>query len=99
MKGRPGGGCCGKCSRRDNMARTIHAIASYLLIALGAVHTALTPVFYARLTPNAMWFAGAGLAMVFAGFLNVTLSRGRGGIPWRGGSCTLPTSWSSLPEP
>lgn len=60
------------------MTRTVHSIASYLLIALGAVHTALTPVFYTPLTPNAMWFAGAGLAMVFAGFLNVILSRGAG---------------------
>jgi hypothetical protein len=60
------------------MTRTIHSIASYLLIALGAVHTALTPVFYGRLTPNAMWFAGAGLAMIFVGFLNVLLSRGAG---------------------
>jgi hypothetical protein len=60
------------------MIKTIHAITSYLLIALGAVHTALTPVFYGRLTPNAMWFAGAGLAMIFVGFLNVILSRGAG---------------------
>lgn len=60
------------------MTRTVHSIASYLLIALGAMHTALTPVFYSRLTPNAMWFAGAGLAMVFVGFLNVILSRGAG---------------------
>ena len=36
------------------MTRTIHSIASYLLIALGAVHTPLTPVFNARLTPNAI---------------------------------------------
>lgn len=58
------------------MIKTTHAVASSLLIALGAVHTALTPVFYERLTPNAMWFAGAGLAMIFVGFLNVVLSRG-----------------------
>ena len=38
--------------------------------------SALTPVFYSRLTANAMWFAGAGLAMIFVGFLNVVLSRG-----------------------
>jgi hypothetical protein len=60
------------------MTRTVHSTASYLLVALGAVHTALTPVFYGRLSPNAMWFAGAGLAMVFVGFLNVILSRGAG---------------------
>lgn len=58
------------------MIKTLHAVTSYLLITLGAVHTTLTPVFYGRLTPNAMWFAGAGLAMVFNGFLNVVLSRG-----------------------
>jgi len=46
------------------------------MIALGAVHTALTPYFYGRLTPGAMWFAGAGLAMIFIGFLNVLLNRG-----------------------
>jgi hypothetical protein len=60
------------------MIKTLHAVASYLLIALGAVHTALTPVFYGRLTPNAMWFAGSGLAMIFVGFLNIVLSRGAG---------------------
>ncbi len=60
---------------RNTMARIIHAVASCLLIALGAVHTGLTPVFYGRLSPGAMWFAGAGLAMVFVGFLNVAFGR------------------------
>ena len=50
-------------------------IISILLIALGAVHTALTPVFYGRFTLNALWFAGSGLAMLFVGFLNIALSR------------------------
>src|SRR5215212_8376786 len=57
------------------MLRTLHKISSVLLIALGAVHTALTPVFYGRFSLNALWFAGSGLAMLFVGFLNIALSR------------------------
>lgn len=55
--------------------RTLHRICAFLLIALGVVHTALTPVFYGRLSPGAMWFAGSGLAMIFVGFLNVAFGR------------------------
>lgn len=55
--------------------RTLHRICAILLIALGVVHTALTPVFYGRLSPGAMWFAGSGLAMIFVGFLNVAFGR------------------------
>ncbi len=60
------------------MLKTLHQISSYLLIALGVVHTSLTPVFMSRLSPGAMWFAGAGLAMVVLGFLNVCLRRDEG---------------------
>ena len=58
--------------------KAVHSIASYLLIALGGVHTALSPVFYGRLSPGALWFASAGLAMIFVGFLNVVLGRDAG---------------------
>ena len=57
------------------MPKSLHKISSILLVALGAVHTALTPVFYGRFTLNALWFAGSGLAMLFVGFLNIALSR------------------------
>lgn len=57
------------------MLRTLHKISSALLAALGVVHTALTPVFYGRFTMGALWFAGSGLAMIFVGLLNLTLSR------------------------
>lgn len=57
------------------MLRTIHIVSSSLLAALGFVHTALTPVFYGRFTMGALWFAGSGLAMIFVGLLNLTLSR------------------------
>lgn len=57
------------------MITTLHKISSYLLIALGVVHTSLTPVFYGRFSLNALWFAGSGLAMIFIGLLNVALGR------------------------
>jgi hypothetical protein len=57
------------------MLRTLHKISSALLTGLGVVHTALTPVFYGRLTLGALWFAGSGLAMIFVGLLNLTLCR------------------------
>lgn len=60
------------------MLRTLHKISSALLAALGGVHTALTPVFYGRFSHNALWFAGSGLAMIFVGLLNLTLSRDAG---------------------
>ncbi len=60
------------------MLKTLHKISSILLIILGVVHTALTPVFYGRFSLNALWFAGSGLAMLFVGFLNITLSRAGG---------------------
>ena len=56
----------------------MHKISSWLLVALGIVHTSLTPMFYGRLSVGAMWFAGSGLAMIFVGFLNVALNRGAG---------------------
>jgi hypothetical protein len=62
-------------SLRGDMLSTVHKISSVLLVALGVVHTALTPVFYGRFSHNAMWFAGSGLAMIFAGLLNIMLSR------------------------
>ncbi len=60
------------------MIRTIHRTSALLLTALGAVHTALTPVFYGRFSLGALWFAGSGLTMVFLGFLNIILERDAG---------------------
>jgi hypothetical protein len=58
--------------------KAVHKISSWLLVALGVVHTSLTPMFYGRLSVGAMWFGGSGLAMIFVGFLNIALSRGDG---------------------
>ncbi len=51
-----------------------YKIASYSL-ALGLIHTALTPLFYDHLSPAALWFAGTGLALVFLGLLNLGAER------------------------
>lgn len=57
------------------MIQTLHRISTYLLIALGVVHTSLTPVFNKRFSESAMYFASAGLAMIVIGFLNIVMSR------------------------
>ena len=72
------------------MLKTLHKISSALLVALGLVHTALTPVFYGRFSHNALWFAGSGLAMVFVGLLKLTLGRDVG-------ICTYNTPGTLLP--
>lgn len=57
------------------MVRLLHKVSVYLLIALGTVHTSLTPVFNKELSVEAMYFASAGLAMMVIGFLNLAMSR------------------------
>ena len=57
------------------MVRKLHRVCTYLLIALGIVHTSLTPVFNKEFSVDAMYFASAGLAMVILGLLNIAMSR------------------------
>ena len=59
---------------RNDMLTAIHKVSSFLLIALGIVHTALTRVFFQEFSIDALWFAGSGLAMIFVGFLNIVMS-------------------------
>lgn len=54
--------------------RRFYKIAAYSL-SLGVIHTALTPLFYDRFSPDALWFAGTGLALVFLGLLNIVAER------------------------
>ena len=61
------------------MSKRLHAICAILFVALGVVHVLFTLTFATRLTQGALWFAGSGLAMIFAGFLNLALSRGGAG--------------------
>lgn len=57
------------------MLKRLHQVSVYLLIALGAVHTALTPVFNREFSVETMYFASASLAMIVIGFLNIATGR------------------------
>jgi len=51
--------------------RIFYKIVMGLIIALGSLHSILTFVFYKEFSPRALWFFGAGLALLMLGFLNV----------------------------
>lgn len=55
--------------------KTMYAICMYLLVALGTGHTLLTPIFYPSFLPDALWFAGTGLSLLFLGLLNIVTER------------------------
>jgi hypothetical protein len=57
------------------MLRTLHTVCTYLIIALGVTHLLFTFHDYDAFTLRALWFAGAGFAIMFAGFLNLSLLR------------------------
>ncbi|MBS3807666.1 MAG: hypothetical protein KGY60_09200 [Bacteroidales bacterium] len=60
--------------------RFAYKAAAYLLVFLGIVHIALTPLFFKQFGLDVLWFAGTGLGLVFLGNLNlvVMLSRRSG---------------------
>lgn len=60
------------------MLRTAHKILSGIIIALGALHVLVTFHDYDSFSAEALWFAGAGVAILLAGFLNVILLRDAG---------------------
>ncbi|MCA1817569.1 MAG: hypothetical protein LC746_14465 [Acidobacteria bacterium] len=55
-----------------------YKICSWIAVALGCAHLLFTLRNYDEFSTDAFWFAGAGLAIVFAGFLNVALTRDGG---------------------
>lgn len=59
---------------QNNKIIKLYKASSYLLM-LGVIHAALTPLFYDFLSPNGMWFFGAGLALVFLSLLNIAASQ------------------------
>ncbi len=59
--------------------RRFYRITAYLLL-IGVIHTALTPVFYDKFSPDALWFAGTGLALIFLSLLNIMAERLY--LPW-----------------
>ncbi len=55
--------------------KIIYKILIGLIIALGIIHILTTFGAYDKLSADAIWFAGAGAAIIFAGFLNIVLLR------------------------
>lgn len=64
--------------------KTIHTIASILIVALGCLHIAVTFFNYNGLTYEAVWFLGTGVAIVLAGFMNIAMLRddGKDTVVW-----------------
>jgi hypothetical protein len=60
------------------MLKTLYQITTGLLIALGIVHVWFTRYAYDGFSLDALWFIGSGMAIIFAGLLNVVLLRGEG---------------------
>lgn len=63
-----------ECSKEESM-RSLHTAVSSALVMIGVGHTVMTVHYYQALTPAAIWFAGAGLALVFLGLLNLVAAR------------------------
>jgi hypothetical protein len=61
--------------------KTAYKTCSWLIVALGGAHTLFTLHDYDEFSLGAMWFFGSGLALVFAGFLNVANLRAAGRDP------------------
>lgn len=47
-------------------------MSSATVSVVALVHCAVTPMMYARLSPNAVWFFGTGLGLLLLGVLNWT---------------------------
>ncbi len=60
--------------------RLLQKITAYLLVVMGIVHIALTPIFFRQFGLDVLWFAGTGLALIFLGNINlmVLISRRSG---------------------
>ena len=59
----------------------LHRYTAYALAALGLVHT-LAARCYGELSAEAIWFAGAGLALVFLALLNLAADASPPGRVW-----------------
>ena len=63
------------------MPQTLHLVAAHGLIALGVIHT-LVAACAGELSTNAVWFAGAGMALVFLGMLNLAAEEAASARVW-----------------
>jgi hypothetical protein len=54
--------------------KILYKISAYLLVLIGIIHIAFSPVFFGQFGLDVLWFAGTGLGMVFLGNLNLIIS-------------------------
>lgn len=66
---------------RKPMMKRIDAVFAWIILALGVVHICVTPFVYSQFSQSAVWFAGAGLAGIFAGMLNLIRVRHVNSVP------------------
>lgn len=64
------------------MLGAFHRVATFGVIVLGAVHVTFVRC-YGELSPEAVWFAGAGFALVFLGLLNLAARATTTADVWR----------------
>ena len=66
------------------MTSMAHKIVAGIIIALGLLHVSMTFRGYDRFSLGALWFAGSGVAIILAGFLNLILLRevGKDRVVW-----------------
>jgi hypothetical protein len=53
--------------------KQLHQVVSWLIILLGIIHLAFASC-YGAINEDMLWFSGSGLAIVFAGFINLIRS-------------------------
>jgi len=78
------------------MLKTAHTIVAYLIVALGIAHLGFTFIAYSRFSFGALWFIGSGLAIIFAGFLNIVLIRNGAADNWTRTLCLIANTTSAL---
>lgn len=66
------------CGLKVAMLRTAHKFLTGIILALGTLHVLVTFHDYESFTVGALWFVGAGVAIILAGFLNLIRLREAG---------------------
>ena len=51
--------------------RIFDRIVAILILLMGAIHSAFSPVFHGRYDGDGMWFLSGGLMMIFLGLMNL----------------------------
>lgn len=50
--------------------KSLYKVITFLLLLLGIIHEVATPLFYATLTIDTVWFIGGGLVLILTALIN-----------------------------